>query len=324
MFKLFNRFKSLKSNTSNSKSNSGTFHPDTPVIPQNSVDIQNISVFRRENFPQNEPTPWLDRPDAAELVKKLVANKTLSPEEGELCYKWSENGYVIIPGLFDRATLDSAWTEYERAIADGKIKPEEACVVNGLPGRNLNTHFQVKQIEQLLRDRRMTNIISMLLGAKCLPFQTITGHNGSQQLEHSDAIHMTTYPMDYLAATWTTFEDIDPDSGPLVYYPKSHRIPHFLSQEAEISTDEFERGGYIPYHEKYEPQLQKIIKSHQLEPKYFHAKKGDVLIWHSNLIHGGSPRKNMQLSRNALVCHYFAAGCICYHDLASSISHVHS
>ncbi len=315
MFKLLRRLKPQKPN-------SGTFHPSTAVITKNTVNRRKIKVFRRENFPQNEPTPWLDRQDAAELIGELLARGQLSEADAELCYQWVENGYVIIKGLFDEATLDAAWQEYERAIANGKIEPSPACEINGLPGRNLNTHWRAEQIDKLLRDRRVTKIISMLLGAKCLPFQTITGHNGSQQLEHSDAIHMTTYPLDYLAATWTAFEDIDPDSGPLVYYPRSHRLPHFLSREAKIGTKEFQERGYVAYHEKYEPGLQNIIQENQLEAKYFYARKGDVLIWHSNLIHGGSPRKNFNLSRKALVCHYFAEGCICYHDLAASKAYI--
>ena len=55
-------------------------------------------------------------------------------------------------------------------------------------------------------------------------------------------------------------------------------------------------------------------------PRHFHAKKGDVLIWHANLIHGGSARKNLELSRRALVCHFFVNGAFVYHDLASARS----
>jgi ectoine hydroxylase-related dioxygenase (phytanoyl-CoA dioxygenase family) len=60
-----------------------------------------------------------------------------------------------------------------------------------------------------------------------------------------------------------------------------------------------------------------------IAPSWFHARKGDVLFWHANLVHGGSPRRNLQLSRKAIVCHYFAEGCVCYHDLSASPSSVH-
>jgi ectoine hydroxylase-related dioxygenase (phytanoyl-CoA dioxygenase family) len=48
-----------------------------------------------------------------------------------------------------------------------------------------------------------------------------------------------------------------------------------------------------------------------------------VLFWHANLLHGGSAQTDMQRSRKALVHHYFAEGCVCYHDLSASTSDVH-
>lgn len=319
MFKFLQTFRSRKNPQT-------CFHPDTPVKPEVAVNIKELKVFRREYFPdEGRPIPWLDREDAPEIVASLREKGEINDTEQELCLKWIKDGYIILENFFAEELLDEVWSAYEKALADKSIEPiGDNCQVNGLPERNLNAHMVVKQIKQLFKHQKITSIISLLLGAKSLPFQTIIGHNGSQQLEHSDAIHMTTYPLDYLAATWTAFEDIDPNAGPLVYYPGSHRQPHFLSKEAGISIDEFQTRSYLPYHEKYEPGLQKIIQDNQLEAKYFIAKKGDVLIWHSNLIHGGSLRQDLTLSRKALVCHYFAEGCVCYHDLASSLSYLHS
>lgn len=300
------------------------FHPNSPVKPRHSIKIEQIPVFRPQYFPQNEPKPWLDRENAKEAIALLLADNRIDEADAQLCHNWIEDGCVVVRGLFDARTLDNAWKDYERAIANSRVVPQASCKVNGLPGRNLNTHFQVKKIAGLLKDTRITRIVSMLIGAKCLPFQTITGHNGSQQLEHSDAIHMTTYPMDYLVAAWVAMENIDSQAGPLVYYPGSHRLPHFFSAEADISVNEFAQNGYAAYRQKYEPQIQQMIRAHNLKPKYFLPQKGDVLLWHSNLIHGGSPRQNLNLSRRALVCHYFAHGCICYHDLAASLAHIHT
>ena len=110
----------------------------------------------------------------------MLRGRQLSLADAELCSKWVTDGYVTIEGLIDSATIDRAWADYEQAIAEGKVTPQAACEVNGLPGRNLIPHTQVQTIEALLKDPRITRIISMLLGAKCLPFQTITGHNGSE------------------------------------------------------------------------------------------------------------------------------------------------
>ena len=85
-----------------------------------------------------------------------------------------------------------------------------------------------------------------------------------------------------------------------------------------ISEKDFKQRGYAEYHEKYEPRIQEILEESKIEPHYFHANKGDVLIWHANLIHGGSMRRDLELSRKALVCHFFVKGSFAYHDLSAS------
>ena len=47
------------------------------------------------------------------------------------------------------------------------------------------------------------------------------------------------------------------------------------------------------------------IEEQGLEKKIFLAKKGDLLIWHANLFHGGEAQKNKSLTRKSVVFHYF-------------------
>jgi hypothetical protein len=81
-------------------------------------------------------------------------------------------------------------------------------------------------------------------------------------------------------------------------------------------------GDYSGYNAHYEPAVQHRIAEHGLKPEYFHAKQGDLLIWHANLLHGGSPRRDHKLSRKALVCHYIAEGVVSYHDIFGTPSYV--
>lgn len=41
-----------------------------------------------------------------------------------------------------------------------------------------------------------------------------------------------------------------------------------------------------------------------LEQKTFRPRKGDVLIWSADLVHGGSPVTDPSLTRKSLVGHY--------------------
>ena len=294
------------------------------LIPNPAVDIREIHVLRAENFPHSMQVPWLDQPDWRERVDALLRAGEISAEQAELCTHWAEQGYVIVPKMFSDTMLDRAWHRYEDLIKQETLIPVEdygASSGNTLPGRVLNPHFQVPEFAAILQDKAATELVSLLLGTRSLPFQTIAGHKGSQQLAHSDSIHMTTYPQGYLVANWVAFEDIAPDSGPLEFYPGSHRLPYAYSRECGIGLDEG-RVGYVAYHAKYETFVQRKIAEHALQPAYFHANKGDVLFWHANLLHGGSRIKKPLSSRHALVCHYFAEGCVCYHDYTGSPSHL--
>ena len=129
---------------------------------------------------------------------------------------------------------------------------------------------------------------------------------------------MSTFPDGYLAATWTAMEDIEPDAGPLTYYPGSHRMPWQFSNDCGIGLDEVRADYNAAYEAKYEPSVQRTIRDNELEPRTFLARKGDVLIWHHNLIHEGSPRSHPSRTRKSIVCHYFARGAFCYHDISGA------
>jgi hypothetical protein len=289
---------------------------DQPIQPSR------LPSFRAEHFPYSGPYPWLDRDDALSQVESRLREKAITEQDAELCRSWAANGYVILRNLFDHRILDSVWEAYEKAIRGGKITlpPEPAGEGDPYPGRLLNPHKKIAAFCQILKHPELLRHIELLMEREPKPLQTIASHKGSQQGLHSDSIHMTTYPLGYLTAAWIAFEDIEPGCGPLVYYPGSHRLPYVFSKDVGISEQDFKNDGYAPYHARYEPHIRHLVEQHGLEPHYFHAKKGDVLIWHANLVHGGSARKNLQLSRRSVVCHFFVKNAFVYHDLAAARS----
>ena len=293
------------------------------VVPERPLAGAALSEFRAGAFPDAGPRPWLDRPGAAAAIEARRARGELTATEAAFARSWLRDGVVTIPGFFDERRIDTMFGAYERALAARSVTPDaEPTAADPLPGRTLNAHFTVPEIDAMLHDPGVVEIVSVLLGAQALPFQTIIGHKASEQRAHSDAIHMTTYPLGYLAASWLALEDIAPDSGPLVYYPGSHRLPYVFAEDVAISPDEFRNEGYGPYAQRYEPRIAALIAEHGLQARTFAPRKGDLLLWHANLIHGGAPRARSGSSRRALVCHYFATGCVTYHDLAASASHL--
>jgi hypothetical protein len=294
-------------------------------IADRPVDLEKFGEFRKENFPGVGPYSWLDRPDALFAIDERLQAGVIDEEQAEICRKWVVDGYVVLRRLLPQETLDAIWTAYEKAIAAGVIAPPAESMGPGddLPGRALDPHLLVPEIKEAQRDPRILAVTDLLFGRKTLPFQTIMGHKGSGQAAHSDSIHMTTYPYGWLIANWIALEDVAPDSGPLEYYPRSHRLaPPMTSVDVGIEPLAFKYNPGV-YSQKYEPAVARTIAAFGLQRETFLASAGDVLFWSANLLHGGAARRNPTLSRKALVCHYFAEGVVTYHDLSGNPSRLH-
>jgi hypothetical protein len=286
------------------------------------VDLDAIRDYKLEYFPSSGPLPWLDEPDAERRIAEKTAAGEISAEEARRCRSWAKDGFLVLEGFFDAESLDRIWAAYEAAVREGSVmlQPEQRAPRDALPSRSLDAHLAVPEVRGLLHDEGLKSWMRLLLGREPAPFQTLVSYKGSEQREHSDAIHMTTYPVGYLTAAWIAFEDIHPDCGPIVYYPGSHRLPYLSSLALGIPRGEFRRRGYAAYFEEYEPAIQRLIADNGLQPAVFLPKRGDVLLWHANLIHAGSPRRDLSLSRRAVVLHYFAEGAVCYHDLSGTLT----
>jgi hypothetical protein len=297
----------------------GAYFADVPV------DLEKIAEFRAEVFPRSGPLCWLDAPNALIEIDRRKSARELSEADAGIAENWTLEGYHIAEKLIEDDLLDKVWADYEKAIAEGVLTPPAETRGEGdiWPGRILDPHLTLPLIREIQQHPEILRICDLLLGRKTLPFQTIIGHKGSWQSAHDDSIHMTTYPDGYLLACWVAFEDIHLDSGPLQYYPRSHRlVPPLLSGDLGIDEKAFKQDPSV-YGRVYEPTIQKYVQRLGLEPKTFLAKKGDVLFWHAHLLHGGAARTNLALSRKALVCHYFAQGAFTYHDLNGNPSRIH-
>ena len=153
------------------------------------------------------------------------------------------------------------------------------------------------------------------------PFQTLNFKWGTQQEIHSDLVHFDTLPQrGLLTAAWTALEDIHPDSGPLVWYPKSHKMGYWDYDELGLRADarSLELSFFADY-QRYEQTLKATIASIGLDPSYATLQRGESFIWASSLLHGGSPVKNTTLTRKSQVTHYYLNGATSYWQPRNSI-----
>jgi ectoine hydroxylase len=264
-----------------------------------------ISSYDFVGFP--EELPWLDRPDATDQLQWHPEFVTFNESIQEQLKQWPENGYMILESFFTENEVDGINTEIENLIKSNKVD------FNFTGRKIMFAHKHSELLRGVAKNARLSSLLSFVLGRKVKPFQTINFIRGSEQRAHSDFIHMTTHPKGNLIAAWIALEDITSDNGPLIYYPGSHKLPYLLNTEFDHGGSTLMIGddAYL----RYEEEVQKRIAENHLQPREFHAKKGDVLIWHGNLLHAGKAIINEQLTRKSMVVHFYAEGVICYHDL---------
>lgn len=219
--------------------------------------------------------------------------------------EFHERGYLIADFSLDDALLDSIKTQLQ------PLYPEDYQQNPTLPARIQDAWKTVDEVRQLARNADICGALEQLLGREALPFQTLNFPIGTRQFTHSDTVHFNSIPANFMAGVWVALEDIDEDNGPLLYYPGSHKLHEYSMHDFGLEP------GYHNYH-KYEECIQKVVEKEKLQAEYGVIKKGEALIWHANLLHGGAPQKDLTRSRHSQVTHYYFADCKYYTPMNST------
>ena len=134
-------------------------------------------------------------------------------------------------------------------------------------------------------------------------FQTMTMRKGSEETLHIDTGPLTlTEPMT-MAASWLALEDVRPGSGELEFVPGSHSVPEYLHP----GVSKGHNNDMATYNEVLK-QMKAACVDRGFTTERFKAKKGDVLIWHADLLHGGAKIEDSASTRKSLVTHFMPLG----------------
>lgn len=220
---------------------------------------------------------------------------------------WNNNGYLVLENFFSNSFIDEINSTIEKGL------DEKVIDFNYTQKKILFGYERLPKLKEVINNPELRIILEDLVGEEIVPFQSINFLMGSEQRAHSDSVHMATYPFGGLIAIWVALEDVDEENGALYYYPGSHKMPYATNQKIGNST------GWLlsPNPNKnYEEYVEKELAKVGYKKEVFKAKKGDVLIWHANLVHGGLPHNNKSQTRKSMVVHYFVNNRICYHELS--------
>ena len=246
--------------------------------------------------------PLIDRPDFDELLEQGVFGKW-SQEAISLHQK----GYCLVkPESHEhKSRVEAVVKELEPKLKD-QLKNWEigAC---GSP-RIQDGWRDHPSVRALALDEMVLDLLQHLYGRRAFAFQTLNFAVGSQQHYHSDAVHFSSYPLGYMCGVWFALQDVDINSGPLHYFPGSHRLPYLSAHNMGLTPKEIAAEQHPQI--LFEPKWHQLVMTEGLTSQKFLAKKGEIFVWHANLLHGGEPVNNRNLRRWSQVVHYFFDGCL--------------
>jgi phytanoyl-CoA hydroxylase len=238
-------------------------------------------------------------------------NQTAEMEPGVGLSQFNRDGFLLLEGFFAAEQVDRAVAAMGSLLDE---RPREVFVEDLTTGgrtfwvgdnRRDARHFRFsdlylmsEELRELALDPGLDSVIEGVLGeppALCSSLNLVKG--GSRTI-HIDSLYLTPRTPHKLAAAWIAFEDVHPDAGPLVYFPGSHRIPLYRFNDGSHHANPEEEADWFDY-------IDVQLRLRGLRERRFMAKKGDVLILHADLVHGGSQIRDLGRTRRSMACNYF-------------------
>ena len=232
---------------------------------------------------------------------------------------WIEDGFVIFPGLYS----EERTRRHRDTVAAARATVPHGLDEHGFGDRIGQLHQRDPILMDLATEPRVLEFLRWAFGMDAVLFGSLNFDRGTQQDLHIDALFFCTEPIYAMAGLWVALEDVHPDAGPLFYVRGSHRWPFLRGEDIINSSPELrercdrykaglgtsdERASFIPQMgQEWTRQTHEIATKHGINKLPVMVKRGDALIWHALLGHGGLPRGDPARSRHSVVYHYVGA-----------------
>jgi Phytanoyl-CoA dioxygenase (PhyH) len=240
---------------------------------------------------------------------------------------FERDGYLVFDPQIRTKTIDEAVAEADRGFRPPdrwRWLPGRRAAAPPDGGRAEGERFTdawstSKHVKDIALAPVALEVLRTLYEREPRPFQTLNFRVGTQQRVHSDAVHFNTEPPGYMCGVWVALEDIDMENGPLVYYPGSQKLPEVMPSDVGIHVEAGQEAvSGEDYAAAYEPYIEKLIEREGLEARYGTLRKGQALVWATNLLHGGMPVRDPERTRHSQVTHYTFEGCRLWTPLLTS------
>ena len=252
-----------------------------------------------------------------------MLNKSFSKQ---LIDQWTNNGWVIIKKAISEQLINSLLDD----LYEFRNKCNETKDEYGFGKRICQFHLANRNSLQVALNPKIQDFMSYIFSSQPVLFGSLSFEVGTEESAHRDNIFSYTRPKDSMVGIWVALEDVSPDAGPLFYYDSSHKWPeisagNILRRYPEMNptrerirlgeVNESERVDFINLMEaRWQELLEEKIALLGAKPKLVLIGKGDVIMWHGLLVHGGLSRLNRSLTRNSMAAHFISKNCSFYDE----------
>ena len=231
----------------------------------------------------------LDDKLVPEIDRKNSCDSRLSKRQKQ----FKEDGFLILPKFIDNDLIDKY------------CQIRESLPLSGY--QSSTPYMFVDEIKDIALSKELSGVMEELIGEPMGMHLNLTGWTSTERDWHQDEYLNPPCVNGWYISVWIALDDISPDAGPFEYVPGSHdwdlvrrnKVLEYLKPKERISN------SWPKYSERFLSNLfNEQVTKKGLETQKFIAKKGDVLFWHSRLMHRGTKPNDSSLLRKSLICHY--------------------
>ena len=210
-------------------------------------------------------------------------------------HQYKENGFLVMPGLFDSSTAQQMIQHYMKRRAEGPKPGDSGGTTdheedpNHRYPRMINMHNWDAPTEEWAMQQAMLEIVERLIDDRPVLRQTMLYFKppgGRGQALHQDEQYITTEP---LIGVWIALDKSDRSVGQMVVVPGSHKRG-LLQVEAANTAISF-------------TDVQSVMPE-GVEEFYVDMAPGDALFFDGKTIHGSYVNETQDRWRRSFICHY--------------------
>lgn len=267
--------------------------------------------------PVADTTPWYLLPKEQQL--SYIDNFCPSHLVEDM-YKFVEDGFLIVKNSITYEVCDEAIKGFSDLVLNNPtafsgVEKNNSDDPRAYGNQTMyhrigNTHLASKRIANAFTSNKALEYVNFMFRSKPALYTSLYYQRGSAQEIHRDTPYFTTSPMHYYVGFSISLEESNSDNGCLEVMKGGHLIDELDLKSILKSLDKDVNNLQATDDETW-ITYQSLMKQNCLDNKLTvtpaYTNKGDTLIWHPQLPHGGSIIKTAN-SRNSLINHVTPVG----------------